>query len=131
MVRVSSQNSAKHDNKWQSRNSANKPVDSNIDFTMLSKAAEVLVPHRETTETSSKLSQIVCAKSCFQWFSDSSEKTLADNIKVSARVKRGEFSKFLISRHSHKAFQELSFKKILQKDIISVQSYWMLKFTTR
>ena len=31
--------------------------------------------------------------------------------KVSARVKRGEFSKFLILRCSDKPFQELSFKK--------------------
>ena len=31
--------------------------------------------------------------------------------KVSARVKKGEFSKFLISRCSDKACQELSFKK--------------------
>ena len=33
------------------------------------------------------------------------------NVKVSARVKKVEFSKFLISRCSDKAFQELSFKK--------------------
>ena len=52
-------------------------------------------------------------------------------LKVSARVKKGEFSKFLISRCSDKAFQELSFKKIPQKNILSVQSYWTLKFTTR
>ena len=32
-------------------------------------------------------------------------------VKVSARVKKGEFSKFLILRRSDKAFQELSFKK--------------------
>ena len=32
-------------------------------------------------------------------------------VKVSARVKKGEFSKFLISRCSDKAFQELSLKK--------------------
>ena len=33
------------------------------------------------------------------------------HLKVSARVKEGEFSKFLISRCSDKAFQDLSFKK--------------------
>ena len=33
------------------------------------------------------------------------------DIKVSARVKKGKFSKFSISRRSDKAFQELSFKK--------------------
>ena len=38
--------------------------------------------------------------------------------KVSARVKKGEFSKFLISRRSHKAFQELSFKKKFHKKIL-------------
>ena len=32
-------------------------------------------------------------------------------IKVSARVQKCEFSKFVILRHSDKAFQELSFKK--------------------
>ena len=37
--------------------------------------------------------------------------------KVSARVKKGEFSKFLISRCSDKAFQELSFKKNSTKKI--------------
>ena len=36
-----------------------------------------------------------------------------------------------ISRHPDKAFQELSLKKNPQKNIISVQSYWTLKFTTR
>ena len=36
---------------------------------------------------------------------------LCCTFKVSARVKKGEFSKFLILRHSDKAFQELSFKK--------------------
>ena len=52
-------------------------------------------------------------------------------VKVSARVKKGEFSKFLISRCSDKAFQELSFKKNSTKNILSVQSYWTLKFTAR
>ena len=40
-----------------------------------------------------------------------------DQIKVSARVKKGEFSKFLISICSDKAFQELSFKKNSTKKI--------------
>ena len=34
-------------------------------------------------------------------------------IKVSARIKKGEFSKFLISERLDKVFEELSFKKIL------------------
>lgn len=33
-----------------------------LDFTVLSEAAAVPVPHRETTETLYKLSQIVCVK---------------------------------------------------------------------
>ena len=37
--------------------------------------------------------------------------------KVSARVKKGKFSTFLISRCSDKAFQELSFKKKFHKKI--------------
>ena len=64
------QNSAKHDNKWQSRNSHNKPVcsqlsnctDSSKDYTMLSKAAEFPVPDTETTETSYKLSYLFTHK---------------------------------------------------------------------
>ena len=44
-------------------------------------------------------------------------------VKVSARVKRGEFSKFLILRRSDKAFQELSFRKIPQK-IFQLSSDW-------
>ena len=47
-------------------------------------------------------------------------------------LKKGEFSKFLISGRLDKVFQELSFKKKFhKKNIISVQSYWTLKFTTR
>ena len=64
------QNSAKHDNKWQSRNSHNKPVcsqlsnctDSSKDYTMLRKAAEVPVSDTETTETSYKLSYLFTHK---------------------------------------------------------------------
>ena len=39
----------------------------------------------------------------------------ATSIKVSARVKKGEFSKFLISGRLDKVFQELSLKKIHKK----------------
>ena len=63
-------NSAKHDNKGQSRNSAHKSslyaADSwtvqPLDFTVLSEAAAVPVPHLENKETIYKLSQIVCVK---------------------------------------------------------------------
>ena len=64
----SPENSAKHDNKGQSRNSAHKFVCSWLsdftapDFTVLSEVAAVTVPHRETTETFYKLSQIVCVR---------------------------------------------------------------------
>ena len=51
--------------------------------------------------------------------------------KVSPRVKKGEFSKFLISGRLDEVFQELSFKKNPQNNIISAQSYWTLKFTAR
>ena len=58
-----------------------------------------------------------------------SAKTL--NPQGISQVSKCEFSKFLISRCPDKAFQGLSFKKkILQKNISSVQSYWMSKFTT-
>ena len=62
------QNSAKHDNKGQTRNSAHKlyAADSLTvqpqDFIVLRGAAAVQVPHWETTETFYKLSQIVCVK---------------------------------------------------------------------
>ena len=64
----SPENSAKHDNKGQSRNFAHKFVCSWLsdftapDFTVLSEVAAVTVPHRETTETFYKLSQIVCVR---------------------------------------------------------------------
>ena len=51
--------------------------------------------------------------------------------KVSARVKKGAFSKFLISSRSDKGFQELSFKKSSPKNIILVQSYMLIVFITR
>ena len=54
-----------------------------------------------------------------------------NTFKVSARVKKGEFSKFLISGRLDKVFQELSLKKIPQKNITSVQSYWTLRLTAR
>ena len=41
---------------------ANSPTVHPLDFTVLSEAAVVPVPHRETTETLCKLSQIVCVK---------------------------------------------------------------------
>ena len=53
-------------------------------------------------------------------------------VKVSARVKKGEFLKFLISRCSDKAFQELSFKKNSTKKysfsakLLDVEVYYML-----
>ena len=53
-------------------------------------------------------------------------------LKVSARVKKGEFSKFLISSGSDKAFQELSFKKNSTKKyffsakLLDVEVYYML-----
>ena len=40
-----------------------------LDFTVQSEAAAVLVPHREKTETFHKLSQIVCVRALFQWYS--------------------------------------------------------------
>ena len=47
-----------------------------------------------------------------------------EELKVSARVKKGEFSKFLISRHSDKPFQKLPLKKKFhKKNILLVQSY--------
>ena len=58
----------KHDNKGHSRNSAYISVCSRLSnstasrFHVLSEAAAVPVPHRETTETLYKLSQIVCVK---------------------------------------------------------------------
>ena len=57
-----------HDNKGQSRNlpinlyAADSPTVQPLDFTVLRGAAAVPVPHRETTETFHKLSQIVCVK---------------------------------------------------------------------
>ena len=61
-------------------------------------------------------------------------KNLSSNniIKVSARVKKGEFSKFLILRRSDKAFQELSFKKNSTKKysfsakLLDIEVYYML-----
>ena len=41
---------------------ADSPTVHPLDFTVLSEAASVPVPHRETTESLYKLSQIVCAK---------------------------------------------------------------------
>ena len=58
--------------------------------------------------------------------------TLNFSFKVSARVKKGEFSKFLISGHLDKVFQELSFKKISQKNyyfsakLLDVEVYYTL-----
>ena len=63
------ENSAKHNNKGQSRNSSHKsvyetdsPTVQPLDFTVLSEAAAVPMPHRKTTETFYKQSQIVCVK---------------------------------------------------------------------
>ena len=53
-------------------------------------------------------------------------------LKVSARVKKGKFSKFFISRRSDKAFQEPSFKKNSTKKysfsakLLDVEVYFML-----
>ena len=41
---------------------ADSPTVQPLDFTVLSEAAAIPVPHRETTETLYKLSQIVCVK---------------------------------------------------------------------
>ena len=55
-----------------------------------------------------------------------------EEIKVSARINKGEFSKFSISKRSDKFFFKIAFfKKNSTKNIISVQSYRTLKFTTR
>ena len=43
------------------------------------------------------------------------------NIKVSARVKKGEFSKFLISGRLDEVSQELSFKKNFTKKYFSAK----------
>ena len=55
------------------------------------------------------------------------------DLRYQPGLKKANFGNFLISKCSDKAFQELSFiiKKIPQKNILSVQSYWTLKFTTR
>ena len=53
-------------------------------------------------------------------------------VKVSARVKKANFSKFLISRCSDKAFQKLSFKKNSTKKysfsakLLDVEVYYTL-----
>ena len=49
------------------------------------------------------------------------------HFKVSARVKKGEFSKFLISRRSDKAFQELSFKNFIHKKYSFSAELWDVK----
>ena len=69
VVRASPENSAKHDNKGKDPGTlpinlwvADSPTVQPLDFTVLSEAAATPVPHRETTETLYKLSQIVCVK---------------------------------------------------------------------
>ena len=58
--------------------------------------------------------------------------TFQKPLKVSARVKKGEFSKFLISGRLDKVFEELSFKKNSTKKyyfrakLLDVEVYYTL-----
>ena len=88
------QNSAKHDNKWQSRNSHNKPAcsqlsnctDSSKDYTMLRKAAEVPVSDTETTETSYKLSYLFTHKPTLAISRDPKLKRYDDGRELSKKI---------------------------------------------
>ena len=51
-------------------------------------------------------------------------------LKVSAGLKKANFQNFRFRNVQIKPFKSFLLKKIPQKNIISVQSYWTLKFTT-